>query len=476
MDLIISTNCPQCSADLDLAEETGGFHCAYCGSSLYPTGRQGVRRYYLAPREDPARLEKALVQALSRVGVRRAQMTGLKTVFAPYWRVKGTAYRWIFGKTRSSIKSGEAKMIKELKASSVDSTFAAFSGYDLGLTTLGVRPGVLKLRFFDLKEMGRLGVVLPVSVSHQQAKDRAESTRWVEWDDAEIKTSLDVSELIGERYSVIYFPFYLATLTQGEDHRVVILDAVANEASQVYTLAKWNEQARQAKGITAGDGFPEVQYIPFKCPVCGWDLPPNSVDLIHFCRVCRRAWEETAGRFQEVSYHTVSPKATPEGPLIYLPYWVFKVSLVLADQTVDTIDQFYRTFPLVITGRSKPTTPTGPIYFHIPAMKINSPLRLSKVAHAFTAIQPECRFDSDQTGLPPAGGGVFLDRREAGQMTRIVLLSLVTEGNHRLQKEMATATLHVLDHHLALYPFFEQGLYLRDAVCGTGIEKRGVFT
>ncbi|MBF0549230.1 MAG: hypothetical protein HQK60_01720 [Deltaproteobacteria bacterium] len=476
MDLVVSTNCPQCSAELDLAEEASAFHCAYCGSSLYLAGRQGVRQYYLAPRDDPARLEKALVQALSRVGVPRAKMTGLKTVFAPYWRVKGTAYRWIFGKTRSSIKGGEAKMIKELKASAVDSTFAAFSGYDLGLPTLGVRPSALKLRFFDSKEMGRWGAVLPVSVSHQQAKDRAESARWVEWDDAEIKISLDASELIGERYSVIYFPFYLATLAQGEDHWVVILDALANEASQVYPLAKWNEQVRQAKGITTWNGFPEVQYIPFKCPVCGWDLPPNSVDLIHFCRVCRRAWEEAAGRFQEVSYHTVAPKVAPEGPLIYLPYWVFRVSLVLASQTVDTIDKFYQTFPLVITGRSKPTTPAGPIYFHIPAMKINSPLRLNKVAHAFTAIQPECQFDSDQTSLPPVGRGVYLDRREAGQMTKIVLLSLVTEGNHRLQKEMATAVLHVLDYHLALYPFFEQGLYLRDAVCGTGIEKRGVFT
>ena len=47
----ISVDCPQCGAQVDLAEEDTVFKCLYCGSILKPTGRNRVQSFFISPRE-----------------------------------------------------------------------------------------------------------------------------------------------------------------------------------------------------------------------------------------------------------------------------------------------------------------------------------------------------------------------------------------------------------------------------------------
>jgi ribosomal protein S27E len=66
MDLFLSTRCPQCGADISFEEESTVLYCDYCGTALRITGRSGVMRTYVAPREDIKRIKKAINGAVKQ--------------------------------------------------------------------------------------------------------------------------------------------------------------------------------------------------------------------------------------------------------------------------------------------------------------------------------------------------------------------------------------------------------------------------
>ena len=66
----IAVTCPQCGAEVDLAEEDTVFKCLYCGSTLKPTGRNQVQSFFISPRENARKVGEALLRALKGKDVR----------------------------------------------------------------------------------------------------------------------------------------------------------------------------------------------------------------------------------------------------------------------------------------------------------------------------------------------------------------------------------------------------------------------
>src|SRR5512139_4319087 len=94
----IIIRCPQCGGTIDFLEEAQVIHCNFCGSNLLVAGREGVLRYVLPPRISEAKKAQALaLEYLQRSGKRSSRIGETYLFYAPFWRIQGIIYRWVFG-------------------------------------------------------------------------------------------------------------------------------------------------------------------------------------------------------------------------------------------------------------------------------------------------------------------------------------------------------------------------------------------
>jgi DNA-directed RNA polymerase subunit RPC12/RpoP len=463
MDLFLSTRCPQCGADISFDEESTVVYCKYCGSALHITGRSGVTRTYLAPREDVTRIKRIIRKAAKQVKVNRLLVKEKKLFFAPYWRIKGMAFRWVFGKKYNG------EMVKELKTKNLDHTFPAYRGINLGLRSLGVRPAALRHLFFDHLEMAKMGSVLNVSVPFDQAMARGASLTDVGLDETGMRLHLGLSRLVGERYGVIYFPFWKIRLSAGKASFILILDGVGNQVTRVLTDRQW-EDMEEATRQPASVSFSAVSFIPFKCPNCGWDLPLNRFDIIHLCSSCHRAWMEQGGRYKPVRFHVAAPPRDLDQNLLYLPFWALQTEVRSNGHSLKTAADLERFFALRPKKRHREKD-GRPIIFLIPAAAIRNIAAANKLATLLTQNQPSFDNLSKERLTSFKLAGVFLPPRAATDMADILLCSLTPgkDQNRIAFARQAWASVSAL--HLVWWPFYEQSLFLRDAICGCGIQK-----
>ena len=82
MDIAIA--CPQCGAEVDLAEEDTVFRCLYCGSILKPTGRNLVQSFFILPRQTPEKVGKALLDVLHIKASKELRIAECHLLYAPY--------------------------------------------------------------------------------------------------------------------------------------------------------------------------------------------------------------------------------------------------------------------------------------------------------------------------------------------------------------------------------------------------------
>jgi hypothetical protein len=387
-----------------------------------------------------------------------------KLFFAPYWRVKGMVFRWIFG------SDFQGEPIKELKTKQLDNTFPAYNGINLGLRSLGVRPEALRLLFFDRLKMSEMGSILKVGVAFKQAAKHGASLSQVGLDETGIRVHLGRTRLIGERYSLIYFPFWMMKLSVGKESSILILDAVANTATRVITGDQWEEMADRVAKQPVRISFGNVSFIPFKCPNCGWELPLNRFDIIHVCRTCRQAWMERGGRYKPVRFEVAAPPKGQNQPLVYLPFWVFQAQATSNGQALRTVADLHEFSPLAYS-RHVPSTDPRRIRFFVPAVAIRNVPAVNKLATRVTHNQPQ--FDAmPKENLDNAKLiGVFLEPRAARGMADILLCSLTPSNNRNRQRFVEHSDMSVSNMHLLWWPFYEQRLFLRDAVCECGIQK-----
>jgi ribosomal protein S27E len=467
MDLFLSTRCPQCGADISFDEESTVIHCEYCGCALHMTGRSGVMRTYVAPRKDVQRIKKAIQGAIKEANAKGALVSEKGLFFAPYWRIKGMAFRWIFG------RNAQGETVKELKTKQVDQTFPAYGGINLGLCSLGIRPGALKLLFFDPSEMSRLGSTIKVAVPFKEAVRYGTSLTEVGLDETDIRVHLERSRLIGERYSMIYFPFWMIKLAWGKKASILILDAVANKVTRILTQEQWEQMLATAAERPVTVSFSKVSFIPFKCPNCGWELPLNCFDIIHLCGTCHQAWMERNGRFRGVRFDAAAPPKGENQPLLYLPFWVFQAEIHSNGQALKTVADLHE-FSLVFPARVAHSADQRPIRFYVPAVSIRNIAAVNKLATGVTQKQPVFDQVPKERLTECQLRGVFLPPKAATGMADILLCSMTPRNNGNRQHFVQHADMTISKIHLLWWPFYEQRLFLRDAICHTGIQKGAV--
>lgn len=466
----IAVTCPQCGAEVDLPEEDTVFKCLYCGSILKPTGRNQVQSFFIAPRGNVHKVEDALLRALKGKDVRRVEIAERHLVYVPYWRVSGMFFQWIFGRKYFTASYGTSawESFKELKARPWFYTFPAFDSSKWGLPSLGLRAQIVKIWPFNKQKMGKDALQVRQSVPFKEADNLIRhSMENIPYGNA-IDIEMAKSELVGEHYSLLFFPFYCYTLNRNARKSLLLVDALSHK------LIKGTVDMDELKENPVGDTIPyrPLKFLPFRCPNCGWDFPFNPHATIHVCRVCAQAWKELRGKYVSVPY-SVAETADPSPVLKYLPFWRLTAVISAGDSQYKTLKEFFTLFPLPRV-MDEDVLAKRDIYFYVPAFRIKNVRAVDKFAAQLTRTQPPFT----ETVLPGHEQGelydVWLSAREAKKMAHVLLYSM-TKRDHKATKDIVREAELQVTHALLLWlPFLEKGIYLRESQTDYALQKNAI--
>jgi hypothetical protein len=168
------------------------------------------------------------------------------------------------------------------------------------------------------------------------------------------------------------------------------------------------------------------------------------------CDKCHRVWEIGAGGFQEASGALVQPLNDLPN-LSYYPFWILSTNNVH-----DSLKKL----------------PQKELNLFIPAFKARNLTAIYKLAIAFTNAQPELNPVSFSDNLPfPKMEGAVMRQNDAQELAELVLFSLAPHSHYEAVKDIKPAPLEITSRQLVWLPFYESGLYIRDALLNIGILK-----
>jgi ribosomal protein L37AE/L43A len=467
----ISVDCPQCGAEVELAEEDTVFKCLYCGSTLKPTGRNRVQSFFISPREPAHKVGKVLIRALNAKLARQLRIVEHHLLYAPYWRVNGMIFQWVFGrryfKTASGDKSWED--LKKLRATPWVHTFPAFDAPRWGLFSLGLRVQVLKIWPFNKQKMGEDSLLMRQTVSFKEAVDHARKSITKHTGSGSFDVEMEISELVGEKYSLLFFPFYSFTLQNNAKKSEVLVDALSHK------VVKGHVDLHELKNKSSGDKIPyrPLGFIPFNCPNCGWEFSFRPRTMIHFCKSCGQAWLERGGSYVSVPYKIVSRDGNLETGCRYLAFWKLTASIKTPEREYRSLNEFYELFPLpriLDHERMK----NRDISFYIPAFRIRNAAIVDKFAARLTQLQPIFGEDDPDSVQELDLSDVWLPLKEAKEMAHVLLFSLTKETHKRTKKVVKTAKLQFTAATLLCLPFVEKGIYLRELETDLALQKKAL--
>ncbi len=460
----IKVDCPQCGGEIIFDEEIEVVRCPYCSSTNQISGKSGVPRFMLPPRWSFAESRHRISALLSSKKSLRLKKKGIHLVYGPYWRTKGMVFHWALGKKHSLSKMGTRSWddAKELKTKHFDFTFPAYREPDLGLETLGVRTAAIPLQLFHHSRFSGAELVLSPEVSLQEAVDHSNNFLTFGFSDRSLKVELEDTQLVGEVYSLVYFPFWVLEVEADKQNGLLIIDGVAN----VIRKSLWDQDyAAYFHGPSPGksaSNFGDLHLIPFTCPVCGWDLPFIPDSKTHICPTCCRAWAEQGGRYQEVDYHLVGVPSGFHQSVHYMPFWDLKTQINTSQGLLKTRSDLRKLIPALPTGKERGKV-SDSIRFLIPAFRIRNLKSLSKLAHLFCVSPPYQKLRAKERLEKELFEGVSLADQEAEELARVVLISMVPKYHRRARNILKDVELKAGLPRLVYYPFYRKGIYFREA-------------
>jgi DNA-directed RNA polymerase subunit RPC12/RpoP len=476
----ILIRCPQCGGTIDFLEEAQVIHCPFCGNDLLVAGREGVLRYVISPlvgEEKKARL--LAVEHLLKWG-KHSPRAGEATLFyAPFWRLQGTIYRWVFGlkPMKVQVEAGVPPPMERYKVLLVrvmDHTVPGYSGLDLGLPSLGVRPQVLHLEPFSPEHLEKRDSFLPLEVPLEKAHDEVGHYADYFFQAENLISEVTLQRIVGLRFSVIYFPLWSVECSHEEGRGILLLDAVGQSPVQmipdgdpIRSKLRGNETRKSFK-------FSELRFLPFRCPNCGWTFPFRPLSILHFCPTCRHLFREKEGEWMELSYSVVpSPEdPAPKNPL-WVPFWRCRVRLESSGQRMESMADLHRLAPpprVVDLDRES----RRPIYFYIPAVKFRDPHTIHNLGSRLTFVQPDLNPGSFEDGSQPLTAGASLGVEDARDMGLMILGALIPQGNRKARAWIQKCRIELQDAQLLYFPFSRADLFWKEMISGISFQHNSL--
>lgn len=467
----IAVTCPQCGAEVDLAEEDTVFKCLYCGSILKPTGRNQVQSFFISPRENAQKVGEALLRALRGKDVRGLVIAEHHLVYAPYWRVTGMFFQWIFGREHYKASHGTSawESFKELRAKPWFRTFPAFDASEWGLPSIGLRAQAVKIWPFNKQKMGNDPLMVRQTVPFKEAANLVQHSIESIRTSNGIQIEMVKSELVGERYSLLFFPFYSYALKGNKGKSTLLVDALSHK------VIKGTVDVDELKRNPVGDKIPyrPLRFLPFTCPNCGWDFPFKPHAKIHVCNSCAQAWQERGGEYVSVPYRVAATDDSIPTIWKYLPFWRLMGTIKAGDKEYRSLKEFFEIFPLprVMDGDA---LKKRNICFYVPAFRIRDVRAVDKFAAQLTRTQPQFTETIPSTTEAGILYDVWLSMKEAKEMAHVLLYSMTKKDHKKTKDIVREAELHVTHARLLWLPFMEKGIYLRESHTDFALQKNAV--
>jgi predicted RNA-binding Zn-ribbon protein involved in translation (DUF1610 family) len=416
--LVVAAECPTCGAPLDFGEGATTARCGHCGSRLLLTGRGRVLAFHVPPRLDERGM-LAIARGLAPT------VADARLYFLPYYRFTAEEFRWVIPAAGGDEQPPDLERSGlDLEERHVERNFLACAWDGLGLYSLGVRPGALRLSLFRQETVAPLGRV----VAAETAPDAALAHALRAADAGRVVHRA----VLGGLLSLVYYPYWVATLAGGGPERLAIVDAVGGTVATAGASPAVRDRLERREEACRDT----VEFRPLVCPNCGWDLPPDGTLVVFFCPTCARAWEVSAERLEPVRAHLVATP-TPGADVIHLPVW-----------RVDVAAPGGAAAPLLV-----------------PAFRYRGLRLLVALATRLTRARP---------ALPPADAevrdaksiaGAHLDRADALALARVVALGLDPGRAAELQPR---------DVSLVWLPFETAGGALREPRTGFALPATGL--
>ena len=452
---------------MELAEDASVFHCAFCDSTLKPTGRDEVQSFFFPPKGSKDAIGRALVKALREKKGTRASIIESRLIYAPFWRVKGMLFQWAFGREHESTTSDGPSFdyFKKLRAVPYIRTFPGFESENFQMISIGLRAQAMKMWPFNREKMGLEALLLEQNISLKQAVKKSLQTSGPVLDGGKRSLHISKTALIGEKYSLIYFPLFYFLLAMGGTKRTAIVDGLSHK------IIKGELPKGALKANDPGEKFPytPLNFIPFKCPNCGWDLPFQPSARIHLCNTCGMAWQEFGGRFHQVKYKVWEPEI-PVKNLLYLPLWRLQITITTPKKEYHSLREFFELFPQPRIQDQRKLEKES-IYFYVPAFRIRNPVAVDKFASRLILHQPPIPEELPTNLREKRAGPAWLPLGEAMEMAQMLLFSITPKRSKPIQAAVKEATIRLAHREMLWVPFVEKGIFLREVHTDLAIQK-----
>jgi DNA-directed RNA polymerase subunit RPC12/RpoP len=474
----ILIKCPQCAGDIDFLEEAQVVRCSFCGSLLLVAGREGVLRYVLPTRiREPQAAKAQAMEHLRGLGKRPPRSVEAFLFHAPFWRMQGTVYRWIFGLKPMKVEPvggtpPPRERVKVLLTRVLDHTIGGYADLELGLSTLGVRAQALRLQPFSREHQEKgTSFFLPLEVSLKEVQTQAECFSEVFFESEDLVPEVILHRLVGRCFSVIYFPIWKVDCQHEGGQEALLIDALAGKVIQATS-----DGSPIQKKLTGGETlipfkFSEIRFLPFRCPNCGWDFPFRPLSVLHFCPTCRRLWREKGGSLKEAGYWAILP---PPGRslngLLWVPFWRCRTVLESAGERLETMADLYRLAPppRVVNWEQEARRP---IYFYIPALKFRNPQASYNLASRLTFLQPEVAPGSFPDGSHPLTAGGSLPEIDARELGPVILGAMIPPNNRRARGWLQGCRVELQEPQILYFPFAQVDLFWKELWTGLTFQR-----
>jgi ribosomal protein L37AE/L43A len=223
------------------------------------------------------------------------------------------------------------------------------------------------------------------------------------------KNEADISAMIGERITAIYFPVWALCYEVNNEKKTVFVDALAKRGYY------------QSEGFFEyyGDPISETnsQFVKpnrHQCPNCGDDLHEDHFSLFYPCRNCRRAYLlNNAGGYQQINIRVADSS-------ICAPFWRFPL-VISGSRHIETVADFSKLLGSEIALLKKEKQ-NNKFYLFSPAFKSSDVRNWFNKAYSMLITQPHHKL-SDK--MPQKYLPFNIDHNEAKQMAIFLWRKLV---------------------------------------------------
>jgi predicted RNA-binding Zn-ribbon protein involved in translation (DUF1610 family) len=487
MTLSVATTCPSCGGGLEFEHGSNAVRCRYCGSSHLVTGHGRILSYVIPERIDAA---TAAATALGLVRARGGEWRVREATlfFVPFHHFRGQDLFWEMseavinggdayadrhgrgepdagfgiGRFFDGFESGTGHLSEPitekrfaLATRHIDRTLPALDAPALKVSSLGLRPDVLKISLFEKDSLLRRGRISPVR-SHDEEIEKLGYA-------PALPGQIVARRVIGKSRSLIHFPFWVVETAGDADQGGVltVIDGVNGD------VTNGSAPADLLDNLIAGDGgrFETIGLRPLKCPECAADLPVRDKDVVFFCGGCGKAWCINGTEFIQVPY-TAMPRSGGRGITEYLPFWVVEARVVSGEESIGNKYELTRLAP----GMRMPTEEDRdiPLRFFVPAFALGNLNILSRLSAGFTRSQPVWQpagIDRDAT----VARGCSISPDDVLELAPLILFALVPKGNKKAMRFALDARVAVKGAGLVLVPFARTGMEYVDTTLGQAI-------